>query len=59
MLQQTRVEAVKRYYARFMEALPNVNALANVGRRQALKIMEGLDITTVSGICKKQPDRSW
>jgi len=28
MLQQTRVEAVKGYYSRFLEALPNVEALA-------------------------------
>ena len=30
MLQQTRVEAVKPYYARFMGALPDVKALAEV-----------------------------
>ena len=29
MLQQTRVEAVKGYYARFLDALPSVEALAN------------------------------
>ena len=29
MLQQTRVEAVKGYYARFLEALPTIEALAN------------------------------
>ena len=29
MLQQTRVEAVKGYYARFLQALPAVEALAN------------------------------
>ena len=29
MLQQTRVEAVKGYYARFLAALPTVEALAN------------------------------
>ena len=28
MLQQTRVEAVKEYYRRFLEALPDVRALA-------------------------------
>ena len=28
MLQQTRVEAVKRYYARFLEKLPTIEALA-------------------------------
>ena len=30
MLQQTRVEAVKPYFARFMEALPKVKDLAEV-----------------------------
>ena len=29
MLQQTRVEAVKGYYTRFLEALPTVQALAD------------------------------
>ena len=28
MLQQTRVEAVKGYYARFLEALPTIEALS-------------------------------
>ena len=42
MLQQTRVEAVKRYYARFMEALPDVKALAEVEEDKLLKLWEGL-----------------
>ena len=42
MLQQTRVEAVKRYYARFMEALPDVKALADVEEDKLLKLWEGL-----------------
>ena len=42
MLQQTRVEAVKPYYERFMEALPNVQALANAKEEQLLKLWEGL-----------------
>ena len=29
MLQQTRVEAVKPYYARFLEVLPTIESLAN------------------------------
>ena len=29
MLQQTRVEAVKGYYARFLTAFPNIKSLAN------------------------------
>ena len=31
MLQQTRVEAVRGYYERFLAALPDVAALANAG----------------------------
>ena len=42
MLQQTRVEAVKPYYARFLEALPDVYALANAPEEQLLKLWEGL-----------------
>ena len=42
MLQQTRVEAVKAYYARFLEALPDVCALAAVPEDRLLKLWEGL-----------------
>ena len=42
MLQQTRVEAVKPYYARFMEALPDIEALATVEEEKLLKLWEGL-----------------
>lgn len=42
MLQQTRVEAVKVYYERFMKELPNVEALANVEEEKLLKLWEGL-----------------
>ena len=42
MLQQTRVEAVKEYYARFMQALPNVQALAECEEEKLLKLWEGL-----------------
>ena len=42
MLQQTRVEAVKPYYARFMEALPDVKALADVEDERLMKLWEGL-----------------
>lgn len=42
MLQQTRVEAVKKYYERFMKNLPNVDALANVEEEELLKLWEGL-----------------
>lgn len=42
MLQQTRVEAVKPFYARFLEALPTVSELANVEEDKLLKLWEGL-----------------
>ena len=42
MLQQTRVEAVKPYYARFMEALPDIRALAECEEDRLLKLWEGL-----------------
>ena len=42
MLQQTRVEAVKGYYARFLEALPSVEALANCDDGRLHKLWEGL-----------------
>ena len=42
MLQQTRVEAVRSYYARFLEALPDIPALAACGEEQLLKLWEGL-----------------
>jgi len=42
MLQQTRVEAVKGYYARFLEALPTVQALAQADDGLLLKLWEGL-----------------
>ena len=42
MLQQTRVEAVKPYYERFMAALPDVSSLAGVPEERLLKLWEGL-----------------
>ena len=42
MLQQTRVEAVREYYSRFMKALPDVYALANADEETLLKLWEGL-----------------
>ena len=42
MLQQTRVEAVKRYYQRFLETLPNVKSLAECPEDVYLKLWEGL-----------------
>lgn len=42
MLQQTRVEAVKPFYQRFMEALPDIQTLANCEEEELLKLWEGL-----------------
>ncbi len=42
MLQQTRVEAVKPYYKRFMEALPDIASLAAADEQRLLKLWEGL-----------------
>ena len=42
MLQQTRVEAVKPFYARFLDALPTVSDLANAEEEKLLKLWEGL-----------------
>lgn len=42
MLQQTRVEAVKPYFERFLKALPTVEDLAQAPEEQLLKLWEGL-----------------
>ena len=42
MLQQTRVEAVRAYYLRFLEQLPDIKTLAEAPESQLLKLWEGL-----------------
>ena len=42
MLQQTRVGAVIPYFARFMDELPDVSALAAVSEERLFKLWEGL-----------------
>ncbi len=42
MLQQTRIEAVLPYFSRFMDALPDVDALAAVPDDELMKLWEGL-----------------
>lgn len=42
MLQQTRVEAVKPYFERFMEELPDIESLAKASEEVLLKLWEGL-----------------
>ncbi len=42
MLQQTRVEAVKPYFVRFITELPDINALAQCPEEKLMKLWEGL-----------------
>jgi A/G-specific adenine glycosylase len=42
MLQQTRVEAVKPYFERFLAAIPDIRSLAEVDEERLLKLWEGL-----------------
>lgn len=42
MLQQTRVEAVKGYYLRFLDICPSIEALANTDDETLHKLWEGL-----------------
>lgn len=42
MLQQTRVEAVKPYFFRFMEHFPDISSLAAAGEEELFKCWEGL-----------------
>lgn len=42
MLQQTRVEAVKEYYRRFMDRFPDIETLAAADEDECRKVWEGL-----------------
>lgn len=42
MLQQTRVEAVKPYFERFLKELPDIEALAEAPEDRLMKLWEGL-----------------
>ena len=42
MLQQTRVEAVKPYFERFVREIPDIRALAEVPDEKLMKLWEGL-----------------
>ncbi len=46
MLQQTRVEAVKGYYERFLQELPTIGSLAQAPEDRLLKLWEGLGYYT-------------
>lgn len=53
MLQQTRVEAVKPYYERFLLELPDVEALAECQEDRLLKLWEGLGYYSRAGNLQK------
>ena len=57
MLQQTRIEAVIPYYARFLEALPDVASLAAVEEDRLLKLWEGLGYYSRARNLKKAAER--
>lgn len=42
MLQQTRIEAVKQYYERFLKQIPTIQDLAEIEEEKLLKLWEGL-----------------
>ena len=42
MLQQTRVEAVREYYTRFLERFPTAEALSHASEEEVLKAWQGL-----------------
>lgn len=42
MLQQTRVEAVKGYYDRFLQEIPDIETLSQISEDKLLKLWEGL-----------------
>lgn len=42
MLQQTRVEAVKGYYERFLRQLPDIKSLSKVSEEELMKLWQGL-----------------
>ncbi len=53
MLQQTRVEAAKEFYVRFLKELPTVFALASVSEERLMKLWEGLGYYTRARNLKK------
>lgn len=57
MLQQTRIEAVKKYYTNFMKELPTIESLANVPEEKLLKLWEGLGYYSRAKNLKKAAQR--
>lgn len=57
MLQQTRVEAVKPYFERFIRELPDIPALAVCPEEKLLSCGKVLDTIAVCGTCSWQPGK--
>ncbi len=57
MLQQTRIEAVRGYFERFMAAFPTVEALAAAEEEQVLKLWEGLGYYSRARNLKRAAER--
>lgn len=57
MLQQTRIEAVMRYYARFTAALPDIESLSRVDEDSLLKLWEGLGYYSRARNLKRAAER--
>ena len=55
MLQQTRVEAVKPYFERFLSQLPSIQALASCPEDRLLKLWEGLGYYSRAQSAKSRP----
>lgn len=56
MLQQTRVESVKGYYARFLEPVPLWRHWPAAPIEQVLKLWEGLGYYSRAGTCTGPPN---
>lgn len=56
MLQQTRIEAVKPYFERFMAELPDIISLAQVSEERLMKLWEGLGYYSRARNLKKAAD---
>ena len=57
MLQQTRIEAVKKYYIRFLKELPDVECLSQISEEQLLKLWEGLGYYSRARNLKKAAEK--
>lgn len=57
MLQQTRIEAAKKYFERFITALPDMKALAECEENTLLKLWEGLGYYSRAKNLKKAAEK--